>query len=70
MSADSPPTAGKQLAEFCVNGERQEVAFRPHHTLLEVLREELGLNGTTSPTLIGFRPVEWGVTSIGGRSAA
>ncbi|MBP9146249.1 MAG: (2Fe-2S)-binding protein [Thermoanaerobaculia bacterium] len=29
-----------------VNGERRTVAFPVHHTLLEVLREELGLTGT------------------------
>lgn len=29
-----------------VNGERTEVAFAPHKTLLEVLREELNLTGT------------------------
>jgi len=29
-----------------VNGETQEVAFFPHKTLLEVLREDLGLTGT------------------------
>ncbi|HEV8266057.1 MAG TPA: (2Fe-2S)-binding protein [Gemmatimonadales bacterium] len=29
-----------------VNGERAEVAFEPHKTLLEVLREDLGLTGT------------------------
>jgi carbon-monoxide dehydrogenase small subunit len=29
-----------------VNGERQEAAFAPHKTLLEVLREDLGLTGT------------------------
>jgi len=31
---------------FIVNGERTEVAFAPHKTLLEVLREDLGLTGT------------------------
>src|SRR5437870_2513627 len=31
---------------FEVNGEREEVAFAPHKTLLEVLREDLGLTGT------------------------
>lgn len=36
----------KVLAELCVNGERHEVAIAPHHTLLEVLREDLGLTGT------------------------
>src|SRR5215467_2788806 len=29
-----------------VNGEPVEVAFAPHKTLLEVLREDLGLTGT------------------------
>ena len=29
-----------------VNGESRTVAFPVHHTLLEVLREELGLTGT------------------------
>jgi aerobic-type carbon monoxide dehydrogenase small subunit (CoxS/CutS family) len=31
---------------FHINGESQEVAFMPHKTLLEVLREDLGLTGT------------------------
>jgi carbon-monoxide dehydrogenase small subunit len=34
------------LATFVVNGERRSVAFPAHHTLLEVLREELALTGT------------------------
>jgi len=29
-----------------VNGESHEIAFAPHKTLLEVLREDLGLTGT------------------------
>jgi aerobic-type carbon monoxide dehydrogenase small subunit (CoxS/CutS family) len=29
-----------------VNGERHTFAAEPHHTLLEVLREEMGLTGT------------------------
>ena len=29
-----------------VNGEETEVAFEPHKTLLEVLREDVGLTGT------------------------
>ena len=36
----------KMLATFQVNGEPHEVAFAPHKTLLEVLREELTLTGT------------------------
>lgn len=36
----------KTRIALTVNGERTEVAFAPHKTLLEVLREDLGLTGT------------------------
>ena len=36
----------KELLTLNVNGERHTVAAEPHHTLLEVLREELQLTGT------------------------
>src|SRR5213075_421192 len=36
----------KAMIAFTVNGERAEVAFAPHKTLLEVLREDLDLTGT------------------------
>lgn len=36
----------RELITLRVNGERHEIAVQPHHTLLEVLREELGLIGT------------------------
>jgi aerobic-type carbon monoxide dehydrogenase small subunit (CoxS/CutS family) len=36
----------KQLVTLRVNGEAHTIAVDPHHTLLEVLREELGLTGT------------------------
>ena len=36
----------KVLLSLHVNGERHTVAAEPHHTLLEVLREEMGLTGT------------------------
>lgn len=36
----------KAHIEFTLNGERVEAAFAPHKTLLEVLREDLGLMGT------------------------
>jgi aerobic-type carbon monoxide dehydrogenase small subunit (CoxS/CutS family) len=36
----------KELLTLRVNGEPRTVAADPHHTLLEVLREELGLTGT------------------------
>ncbi len=41
MSAPS-----KVLADFVVNGERVSVAFEGYKTLLEVLREDIGLTGT------------------------
>jgi aerobic-type carbon monoxide dehydrogenase small subunit (CoxS/CutS family) len=54
-------------ATFDVNGEPRTVAFPSHHTLLEVLREELGLTGTkhgcelgecgTCTVLVDGRPV-------------
>jgi carbon-monoxide dehydrogenase small subunit len=36
-----------------VNGEIQEAAFAPHKTLLEVLREDLGLTGTKHGCEVG-----------------
>jgi len=36
----------KAHISFTLNGEAAEVAFAPHKTLLEVLREDLGLTGT------------------------
>lgn len=36
----------KAHIKFKLNGEGTEVAFAPHKTLLEVLREDLGLTGT------------------------
>jgi len=36
----------KTMIAFELNGEPCEVAFAPHKTLLEVLREDLGLTGT------------------------
>lgn len=42
----SPPPASKVLVTLRVNGEPHQVAFAPHKTLLEVLREDLDLTGT------------------------
>jgi len=44
MTGGTP--AGTTLLALDVNGEARAVAFPTHHTLLEVLREELGLTGT------------------------
>ena len=41
----TPPLAKTTIA-LDVNGDPTEVAFAPHKTLLEVLREDLGLTGT------------------------
>ena len=61
---EEPATIALRLT---VNGERVEVSAPPHHTLLEVLREELGLTGTkhgcelgecgTCTVLVDGRPV-------------
>jgi len=42
----SKRTPEKAHIHLRVNGEPVEVAFAPHKTLLEVLREDLGLTGT------------------------
>ena len=44
--ARSNPKIERAHIALVVNGERTEVAFAPHKTLLEVLREDLGLTGT------------------------
>lgn len=36
----------KAHIKFTLNGEQTEVAFAPHKTLLEILREDLNLTGT------------------------
>jgi aerobic carbon-monoxide dehydrogenase small subunit len=45
-----PPDAALDLI---VNGRRRRVQVRPHHTLLEVLRADLGLTGTKECCLVG-----------------
>ena len=57
----------KAHIEFTLNGETAEVAFAPHKTLLEVLREDLNLTGTkhgcelgecgTCAVLVDGRPI-------------
>ena len=63
------PPLGRTKAHvgFLLNGETVEVAFAPHKTLLEVLREDLGLTGTkhgcelgecgTCAVLVDGRPI-------------
>jgi aerobic-type carbon monoxide dehydrogenase small subunit (CoxS/CutS family) len=57
----------KAHIKFTLNGEATEVAFAPHKTLLEVLREDLNLTGTkhgcelgecgTCAVLVDGRPI-------------
>jgi len=64
---DSSGAPARAFIAFEVNGERVEAAFAPHKTLLEVLREDLGLTGTkhgcelgecgTCAVLVDGRPV-------------
>jgi aerobic-type carbon monoxide dehydrogenase small subunit (CoxS/CutS family) len=50
----------KSLIQFTLNGERTDVAFAPHKTLLEVLREDLSLIGTKHGCELG----ECGVCTV------
>jgi carbon-monoxide dehydrogenase small subunit len=50
----------KSHLQFNLNGERVEVAFAPHKTLLEVLREDLALTGTKHGCELG----ECGVCTV------
>lgn len=50
----------KALVRFILNGEETEVAFAPHKTLLEVLREDLALTGTKHGCELG----ECGVCTV------
>src|SRR6185369_16581048 len=56
------PTKKKQKAHvrFSLNNEAVEVAFAPHKTLLEVLREDLALTGTKHGCELG----ECGVCTV------
>jgi carbon-monoxide dehydrogenase small subunit len=44
--AAAKPKIRSRVIEINVNGERHEVSVKPRHTLVEVLRENLGLTGT------------------------
>jgi carbon-monoxide dehydrogenase small subunit len=46
LASPKPKADGKASVRLTVNGEPHEVAFAPHQTLLEVLREDMGLTGT------------------------
>ncbi len=67
MAKRIPLESGKRKVRLLVNGEAAEVAFAPHKTLLEILREDLSLTGTkhgcelgecgTCAVLVDGRPV-------------
>lgn len=46
-------TVAAVAIELTVNGRARAVAVAPHHTLLEVLRDDLGLTGTKECCLVG-----------------
>ena len=46
MARQKPDPSGRRSISLVVNDERTEVAFAPHKTLLELLREDLELTGT------------------------
>ena len=50
MTADMDP--GVRI-EMTVNGRARSLEVRPHHTLLDVLRDDLGLTGTKECCLVG-----------------
>jgi carbon-monoxide dehydrogenase small subunit len=54
------PARASAHAAFVVNGERREIAFAPNKTLLEVIREDLGLTGTKHGCELG----ECGVCTV------
>jgi aerobic-type carbon monoxide dehydrogenase small subunit (CoxS/CutS family) len=45
-------TAPRRI-DVTVNGRAREIEVAPHHTLLEVLRDDLGLTGTKECCLVG-----------------
>src|SRR5262245_31739757 len=53
-------TIKKAQIQFTLNGETADVAFAPHKTLLEVLREDLALTGTKHGCELG----ECGVCTV------
>jgi carbon-monoxide dehydrogenase small subunit len=46
IQLQAPPRQAKSMASYIVNGEPVSVAIAPNATMLEVLREDLGLTGT------------------------
>jgi carbon-monoxide dehydrogenase small subunit len=43
----------KMTIEVTVNGTRRSIEIAPHHTLLDVLRDDMGLTGTKECCVVG-----------------
>jgi carbon-monoxide dehydrogenase small subunit len=52
-SQELSPVMATRHIDFTVNGRTRSVDVAPHHTLLEVLRDDLGLTGTKECCLVG-----------------
>jgi carbon-monoxide dehydrogenase small subunit len=47
------PSMASHRVDFTVNGRARSIDVAPHHTLLEVLRDDVGLTGTKECCLVG-----------------
>ena len=52
-NGERPLAAARRRIYVTVNGRARSVDVAPHHTLLEVLRDDLGLTGTKECCLVG-----------------
>ena len=52
-SHERSPVMASRRVDFTVNGRARSIDVAPHHTLLEVLRDDLGLTGTKECCLVG-----------------
>ena len=52
-SREHSPAMASHRVDFTVNGRARSIEIAPHHTLLEVLRDDLGLTGTKECCLVG-----------------
>lgn len=52
-SRERAPVTASRRVDLMVNGRVRSIDVAPHHTLLEVLRDDLGLTGTKECCLVG-----------------